>query len=214
MATRAVLCDLGGVVIQIDADRIRAGWARRSSLPVAEVFAAFPDDVYDQFERDEVTEGEYLRHVRTRLRLYGTDDEIRAVFNDLYLGVDHRTVGLLRWLRQLGAVVLALTNTNRTHHQVWSRRFADALDVFDEVHCSHALGCRKPEPEVFDWVLNEHGLDPREVVFIDDVAGHVAAAQTMGLQGIVFTDAAMLTRQLAALDWTGVERRERLRGQT
>jgi glucose-1-phosphatase len=198
---RAVLCDLGGVVIRIDADRIRAGWARLSALPEAEVYAAYPDEVYDRFERDEVAEDAYLLHVRSRLRLDGTDEEIRAAFNDLYLGVDDATVGLLQGLRRRGVLVLALTNTNRTHHRVWSRRFAGALAAFDEVHTSHDLGCRKPEPEVYRRVLDEHDLSPESVLFIDDEPTHVAGARAVGLQGLVFSDALTLAEQLEAFTW-------------
>lgn len=201
MAIRAVLCDLGGVVIRIDADRIRAGWARLSALRAAEVYAAYPDPVYDRFERDEVTEDGYLDHVRSQLRLQGTDEEIRAAFNDLYLGVDHETLDLLQGLRQRGVVVLALTNTNRTHHRVWSRRFSTALEVFDEVYSSHELGSRKPEPEVFRRVLAEHDLTPGEVLFIDDTPDNVAGAAAVGLEAIVFTDAPTLAVQLEGFAW-------------
>lgn len=201
MAIRAVLCDLGGVVIKIDPDRIRSRWAELSALPPQLVHSAYPDDVYDSFERDEITEDEYIAHVRDRLSLQGTPEQIRAAFNDLYLGVDEDTVDLLRRLKERGVLVLALTNTNRTHHGVWSRRFAGALDVFEQVHCSHDLRCRKPEPQVFRRVLKAHGLQAGEVVFIDDVPGHVEAAETAGLEALVFTDAEALRRRLEALDW-------------
>lgn len=198
---QAVLCDLGGVVIQIDPDRIREQWARMSALPAADVYAAYPDEVYYEFERDELTVSEYVGHVRARLRLEGTDEEILAAFNALYIGADQATVELLRGLRERGVLMLALTNTNRAHHQVWCRRFAEVLGVFDRVHCSHDLGLRKPEPEVFRAVLDEHDLKPAEVVFIDDVRGHVSAAEAIGLDGVAFSDASALARQLAGFDW-------------
>lgn len=201
MAIRAVLCDLGGVVIQIDPDRIRSAWARLSTLPSETVHAAYPDAVYDNFERDGLTEDEYLDHVRSKLSLRGTDQQIRDAFNDLYLGVDEDTVAVLRRLRERGVSILALTNTNRMHHRVWSRRFATALDTFHEIHCSHDLRCRKPEPEVFRRVLDAHALVPHEAVFIDDVQGHVDAAKTAGLTALLFTDAATLQRDLDTLDW-------------
>lgn len=201
MAIQAVLCDLGGVVIRIDPDRIRDGWAQMSPLPVAEVYAAYPDEVYEQFERDEVTQDEYLRHVRSRLRLDGTDEEIRAAFNDLFLGVEDETLDVLQHLRRRGVLMLALTNTNRTHHRVWSRRFAAELEVFHEVYSSHDLGSRKPEPEVFRQVVDTHDLVGREVLFIDDLPSHVAAARAVGLEGIVFTDAPSLAEQVESFDW-------------
>jgi HAD superfamily hydrolase (TIGR01509 family) len=201
VAIRAVLCDLGGVVIRIDPDRIRSAWAELSDLTPGAVYRAYPDAVYDRFERDEVTEDEYLEHVRDTLSLRGTAEQIRAAFNDLYLGVDEDTVALLRRVKGRGVIMLALTNTNRTHHRVWSERFADALDLFDQVHCSHDLACRKPEPEVFRRVLEVHGLRAGEALFIDDVPGHVEAAEVAGLEAVVFTDAARLQRRLDALDW-------------
>lgn len=201
MAVRAVLCDLGGVVIRIDATRTWSGWAAHSSRPDADPYAPYTDEVYERFERDEVTEAEYLQHVRDRLSLEGTDDELVAAFNDLYLGIDDGTVAVLRMLRARGALVLALTNTNRTHHRVWSQRYAETLEVFHDVHCSHDLGARKPEPEAFRRVLETHGLAPHEVVFIDDVPAYVAAARTVGLHAITFLDAGHLAERVAELEW-------------
>lgn len=201
MAVRAVLCDLGGVVIRIDATRTWAGWAAHSTLPDVDPYAPYTDEVYERFERDEVPEAEYLRNVRDRLSLEGTDDELVAAFNDLYLGVDEATVAVLRERRDRGALVLALTNTNRTHHRVWSDRYAGPLEVFHEIHCSHDLGARKPEPAAFLRTLETHGLAPDEVVFIDDVPGYVEAARALGLHAITFLDADDLAHRLAELDW-------------
>lgn len=201
MVVRAVLCDLGGVVIRIDASRTWAGWAAHSTRPETDPYAPYADEVYERFERDEVTEGEYLQAVRDRLSLDATDDELVASFNDLYLGVDDGTVAVLRILRDRGALVLALTNTNRTHHRVWSERFADSLEVFDDVHCSHDLRARKPEAEAFLRILEMHGLAPEEVVFIDDVPAYVEAARALGLHAITFLDADDLAHRLAQLDW-------------
>lgn len=115
----------------------------------------------------------------------------------MFIGVDKDTVGMLRRLKERGVLMLAHPNANRTHHEVSSWRFADALD---EVHCSHELGCRKPEPEVFRRVLDEHGPSASEVVIVDDVDGHVEAAQAAGLRAVVFTGEATLKRQLDELE--------------
>lgn len=199
-APQAVLCDLGGVVIRIDPDRIRSRWAARSPLPASEVHAAYPDAVYEAFERDEFSVGEYLAHVRERLQLQGDDDELAADFNDLYLGADAAVVALLWRLRRRGVRLVALTNTNRLHHQAWSRRFGAELKVFETIHCSHDLRARKPERAAFERVLDAHGLRPSATVFVDDLPANVEAARALGLQGLVFTGAAALERDLARLD--------------
>ena len=197
---RAVICDLGGVVIRIDPDRIRRHWARRSPLPQAEVHAAFPDDAYRAFERDELTEAEYLGHVRLQLELDGTDEQLADDFSGIFLGVDPGTVQVLHDLRDRGWQVIGLSNTNRIHERVWSRRFASELAVFHAIHCSHELKARKPDPEAFTLVLEHHDLDPAETLFVDDLAVNVEAARHLGLHGIVFTTAEELRRQLQHLD--------------
>lgn len=207
MAVRALICDLGGVVIRIDPDRIRRSWAARSSLPEAALRGMYPDEVYEAFERDELTEQQYLAHVRGRLHLHGTDEELAADFNRLYLGVDTDVLDLLAEHRDRGVALMALTNTNRLHHRVWSQRFGTELRVFDAIHCSHDLRARKPEPEAFAAVLGAHGLDPGEAVFVDDLPGHVDAALGAGLQGIVFTDADALRSRLRRLTWRRADTR-------
>jgi putative hydrolase of the HAD superfamily len=111
-------------------------------------------------------------------------------------------VTLLQGLRERGALVVALTNTNRIHHRIWSQRYVDALTVFDTIHSSHDLRARKPEPSAFMAVLDAHHLEPAEAVFIDDSPGHVEAACEVGLHGIVFTDADRLAEQLRDLPWS------------
>lgn len=206
MTVRAVICDLGGVVINIDPDRIRRHWARRSSRPEADVHAAFPDEAYFAFERDELTEAQYLDHVRRQLDVEGTDDELADDFSQLLLEPDHGTVQVLQELRDHGWKVLALTNTNRIHERFWSHRYAAELQVFHAIHCSHDLQARKPQPGTFLAVLEQHGLDPAEAVFIDDLAVNVEAARDLGLHGLLFTSAERLRRQLrdipgASLPW-------------
>jgi len=198
-APQAVLCDLGGVVIRIDPARIRSRWAARSSLPASEVHAAYPDAAYEAFERDELSVGEYLAHVRERLQLQGDDEELAADFNDLYLGADAAVVDLLWRLRHRGVRLVALTNTNRLHHRAWSRRFGAELEVFETIHCSHDLRARKPERAAFERVLDADGLTPSATVFVDDLPANVEAARALGLQGLVFTGAAALERDLARL---------------
>ncbi len=70
---------------------------------------------------------------------------------------------------------------------------------FDVVYCSGDEGCAKPDPAAYRSVLERLGVTPPEAVFIDDTAGHVAAARELGLHGIVFTHARQLARDLATL---------------
>jgi putative hydrolase of the HAD superfamily len=72
-------------------------------------------------------------------------------------------------------------------------------DFFDVVVCSGDEGRVKPDPAVYRITLDRLGVQPREAIFIDDTAGHVAAAQALNIHGIVFKHARQLTGELDPL---------------
>lgn len=55
---------------------------------------------------------------------------------------------------------------------------------FDKAYMSHRIGLRKPMPEVFQYVLNDNGLQPEHTLFIDDSPQHIATADALGIRTI------------------------------
>jgi putative hydrolase of the HAD superfamily len=55
---------------------------------------------------------------------------------------------------------------------------------FDKTYYSHLMGCRKPEPEAWQMVLDENGLKPEHTLFIDDTLPNVEAARALGIQSV------------------------------
>ena len=73
------------------------------------------------------------------------------------------------------------------------------FDLFDVVYCSGDEGMIKPDPAAYNSTLNRLGVLPHEAVFIDDTAGHVKAAQSLGIHGIEFSNARQLALELDSL---------------
>jgi putative hydrolase of the HAD superfamily len=67
---------------------------------------------------------------------------------------------------------------------------------FDRRFYSCRLGLAKPDPAIFEAVLDDLGATPQSVLFIDDRAENVLAATTLGLQAMRFTSAGELPGQL------------------
>jgi putative hydrolase of the HAD superfamily len=74
----------------------------------------------------------------------------------------------------------------------WSARF-------DRRFYSCRLGLAKPDPAVYEAVLDDLGARPQSVLFIDDRAENVLAAAALGLQAVRFTSAEELPGQLERL---------------
>ncbi|HYG51282.1 MAG TPA: HAD-IA family hydrolase, partial [Flavobacteriales bacterium] len=95
-------------------------------------------------------------------------------------------------------------NTNEIHIQ----RFEYILerdhgkyflpDVFEKVYFSCRMGMRKPDAEIFDFVLKDNGLDLHETIFIDDTERHVKGGREFGLESYLLdlnkTDVIRLTK--------------------
>jgi putative hydrolase of the HAD superfamily len=75
----------------------------------------------------------------------------------------------------------------------------NVLNFFEVVFCSGDEGIAKPDPKAFELTVERLGVKPKESVFIDDTREHVHAAQKLGLQGILFTTAEELEKELDLL---------------
>ena len=75
----------------------------------------------------------------------------------------------------------------------------NVLNFFEVVFCSGDEGIAKPDPKAFELTLERLGVKPKEALFIDDTREHVHAAQKLGLQGILFTTAEELEKELDLL---------------
>lgn len=75
----------------------------------------------------------------------------------------------------------------------------DFLGKFDGIVVSGVEKVIKPDTRIYSILLDRYGLAPESCVFIDDKPINVAAAQSMGMQGLVFTNPENLRKDLIDL---------------
>lgn len=79
-----ILTDLGGVVVKIDPVHCHRCWSKLSPLSLTKVAGRVcPDELYEAFERGQVTGQEYLAHVRQELQCTADDETLAGCFNDI-----------------------------------------------------------------------------------------------------------------------------------
>lgn len=72
-------------------------------------------------------------------------------------------------------------------------------DLFDAVVISGEVGMRKPEERIFRHAAGLLGLAPAQCLFIDDVAGNVAAAEAVGMTGVLHREPGETAARVACL---------------
>jgi 2-haloacid dehalogenase len=108
------------------------------------------------------------------------------------------TVRVLDELRSAGVGLYALSNWSGETFPI-ARPSYPFLEWFDGIVISGDEGVIKPDPRIFQVLIDRYGLEPSSTVFIDDHAPNVEAAKDLGFRAFRFVDADTLRSALRAL---------------
>lgn len=98
-----------------------------------------------------------------------------------------RGLSTAKGLKERGIKVGVISNTNPIHAS-WLRHNVPEFDRFDAVILSSDVGLLKPDPAIFRLSLQRLGTPAEAALFIDDIPDFVAAAQRLGIAGVVHRD--------------------------
>lgn len=183
--TRAVLFDLGGVLLDIDFARAIDAWTAHSRLPPAAVRETFRfDDPFHRHETGHLDNEGYFAHLRQALQLQCELPAVQEGFNRILVGEIEETVQMLEAIRHR-VPCYAISNTNPAHVAHIAQAFPGFLERFTRVFASHEIGHRKPHAAAFQHVLHAIGMPPAEVLLFDDLPANVEAARALGLQAVL-----------------------------
>ncbi len=196
---KALLFDLGGVVIDYDFNRVFARWAddSRCSLEAIQSRFAF-DHFFEAFERGEIEAKDYFDSLRKRLGIDISDRQFEDGWNTVYIGEIEGVDELLAFAGQK-LPIYALTNSNAVHKKVWSTRFGKILSRFRTVFNSSDIGSRKPDPDVFHYVADATGVGLHQMVFYDDLVENIAGAQAVGMNTVHVTSISDIEESVKAI---------------
>lgn len=113
-------------------------------------------------------------------------------------GVFEETVAILAALRARGVPTYALTNFSMEKYPLVRDRF-DLSALFDDEVVSGAVHLIKPDPAIYRWLLEKHGLSGEDCLFIDDSPVNVVGAELVGLKAHHYRSPGGLRRCLGAL---------------
>ena len=124
-------------------------------------------------------------------------DAYAARFNETIPGPGPGSLELVERLDAAGVPLFAITNFG---HEFWEgfRPTQPVFDRFRDIVVSGTEKMMKPDPAIYRLAIERFGIDPAGALFIDDVAANVAGAESVGIAGHRFVDAATLERELVA----------------
>ncbi len=124
-------------------------------------------------------------------------DAYATRFNETIPGAVPGSLELVERLGDAGVPLFAITNFG---HEFWEgfRPTQPIFDRFRGIIVSGTEKLMKPDPAIYALAIERFAIDPAGALFIDDVAANIAGAESVGIAGHRFVDAATLERELIA----------------
>jgi epoxide hydrolase-like predicted phosphatase len=198
MAIRAVIWDLGGVLLRTEDFSSRQALADRMGKSVDDLEnLVFNGDSGDRAQLGEISVVEHWENIRRMLGLdrAGIDEFQRQFWEGDRLDV--ALVDIIRSLRSRYKTGL-LSNAFSDLRQVATAQL-NISDAFDEMLISSELHLMKPDPRIYQLALQRLGVAAQEAVFIDDLPRNVEGARNQGMQAIHFRQRSQALAELERL---------------
>ena len=181
---KAVLFDLGGVVIDIDFGKVFSVWAQYAGCDMAQIRGRFQmDDLYKAHETGHVSGEEFFAGLRKSLDVNLTDQQFTEGWNSIFVG---EVPGIARLLKAAAKryPLYAFSNTNEIHKAHMLECYGAVLSNFEAVFISSQMGVRKPDPAAFTYVIKQIGAPPTSILFFDDTKENVEGARNCSLNAV------------------------------
>ena len=144
------------------------------------------ESLFQNYEKGLIASSDFLDEVSEHFP-NASRDYLTKAWNSILLDFPEER---LQFIEQLAAEnqykMLLLSNTNELHmdcvkEQMGTERFNRFKNAFDVFYLSYEMGMRKPDAEIFNFVLEENQLTPEETCFVDDVKENTDSAASLGI---------------------------------
>lgn len=183
-----IIFDLGGVIINLDTNKTIQEFNKLSTKQFETIYTQLKQSpIFDKFDKGEITETDFFNEIQKALEVDIPIEKLLFAWNAMLLDFPKHRLQLLEKLKSNYRLFL-LSNTNETHVTEFENilfeqhGYQNLESFFETVYYSCRIGKRKPNSDIFNFVLNKHNLNPEETLFIDDSPQHIEGALKTGIK--------------------------------
>jgi FMN phosphatase YigB (HAD superfamily) len=192
---KAVIFDLGRVLIHFDFQRGYRALEGLCPYQAAEIPARIaPTGLVERFETGMVEPREFVDQLCSMLSLRIDYDHFCRIWSSIFtepLIPESMLEGLASHYR-----LLLLSNTNALHFEMLRANYAPLLRHFHDLVLSYEVKAMKPQPAIYQAVVERAGCLPEECFFTDDIAEYVAGARRVGIDAVQFQSVGQIEGEL------------------
>ena len=198
-----IIFDLGGVMVDFDPKTYLVDRFCNAEIEEQVSQLTFESEEWKLLDAGLITRSEANLRMLARAKEYGRAFEVQGVLDDWLhiLRPRRRMQELVQRLKSHGYSVYYLSNIPQDVLELFQTR--GVLDHFDGGVASCEVHINKPDPRIYQALLDKYSLRASECVFIDDNLANVQAAFALGFAGIQMKEnVGTLVRSLATCNVT------------
>ena len=178
-----IILDFGDVFINLDKPATAKAMERFGFAGMS----AELDFLFKQYETGQISSPDFLTQVSGYFPK-ATKQDLVGAWNAVLLDFPEERLQFLEMLeRENRYRLFLLSNTNDLHiecvkERMGSKRYNRFKNAFEVFYLSHEMGMRKPDKEIFEFVLHQNDLMAPETLFVDDTLENTDAAASLGIK--------------------------------
>lgn len=188
LGIKNIIFDLGGVIINLSVEKTHEAFASLSGLTVQVVKELVHQSAFfHEYEKGLISDMEFRNHLRELLKLNVADHQLDLAWNAMLLDIPLNRIRLFEQLKGQFSLFL-LSNTNNIHLQSFNKQvfqltgFPSLDHYFHNAYYSHLINMKKPDVEIYEYVLSNSNLHPQETIFLYDNLDNLAGANKAGIR--------------------------------
>lgn len=186
--TKNIIFDLGGVLLNINYGKTLQAFKDLGYTNFEEMYSQYTADVlFEDLETGKIAADDFYNKLLKGKEAQITKPQLAHAWNNMLL--DFRTESL-QFLKELAQdyQIFLLSNTNEIHLTAFdailkAQTGLQSIDgFFTKAYYSHRVNLRKPNKNIFEFVLQDAGIAAEETIFIDDSWNNIETAAAMGFK--------------------------------
>jgi putative hydrolase of the HAD superfamily len=178
---KTLIFDFGDVFINLD----KSG-AMQNALDLFGLknFDADMISINIKYEIGQISTSEFIHFYKSKFPKLNEEEIINAWNSIIKDFPEYRLDFIKKIAVQKKYKLILLSNTNDMHINFIKKQvsfYENFRACFDTFYLSQEIHLRKPNTDIFDFVLKENNLNPKECLFIDDTKENTTAAETLGI---------------------------------
>lgn len=186
-----IIFDIGNVILKFSRDFLLSHFYQ------GDEYEFLKDKLFcnwEMLDEDLITLDEYKSNVLNSLPSHLKSTAKSVLENwEYFMRYSDGIIPLILDLKNQGYKLFVLSNMTR--HFIKNEYKFPIFSYFDGIVYSAPIKMIKPNPKIYEYILNKYSLNPEECLFVDDIKENLAGAARFNIKTFQFNDNAKELRE-------------------